>query len=364
MIVFSAMVWHATYLVIYKQDEALADRCDLYAMLVFGVVVFIIHIVQTIWFVIAIQKRIDLEKLDKKAALSYLKTRMSLSSNGANNKEVFSSSSLPIVSDHQMSMSNYNINNSNTTPRKHSNKADVAMTNDTSFNQQQTQASAAASSKLNNVKSKRMLYSLSKMEDNSIITVHNSEDYTSHHTRPAPPPDNNNNNNDNNNNNYEAEQTMLIGLPLVVPIAGGDPSSKMTRNENTKQSHNRNHTPTSHNSHGNSNSNYNNNNNINSSNLLLISKSNSFTNAQNISLANQNNREYSNTNTNSLHHNKSSNSQQQHQQQQHHAGCHKVKNKNNQQHFYDVNRLNGAGNASHSLDYQYLPLIHQSSRDS
>ena len=32
MIVFSAMVWHACYLILHNQDEELADRCDTYAM--------------------------------------------------------------------------------------------------------------------------------------------------------------------------------------------------------------------------------------------------------------------------------------------------------------------------------------------
>lgn len=85
MIVFSAMVWHATYLVIYKQDSVLAERCDLYAMITFAIVVILIHIMQTFWFIVAFKKRYELEQLDKKAALSYLKARMSVAQN-ANNK--------------------------------------------------------------------------------------------------------------------------------------------------------------------------------------------------------------------------------------------------------------------------------------
>ena len=46
MIVFSAMLWHACYLLIYKQNELLAEECDTYAMITFAIIVFIIHIMQ------------------------------------------------------------------------------------------------------------------------------------------------------------------------------------------------------------------------------------------------------------------------------------------------------------------------------
>lgn len=36
MIVFSAMVWHAFYLVLYKRDRQLADRCDRYFLSLFS----------------------------------------------------------------------------------------------------------------------------------------------------------------------------------------------------------------------------------------------------------------------------------------------------------------------------------------
>jgi hypothetical protein len=364
MIVFSAMVWHAAYLVIYKQDEALAERFDLYAMMVFAVVVFIVHIVQTIWFVIAIQKRIHLEKLDKKAALNYMKARMSVSS--VSNQRDMYSASLPIVSDHpghQMSATSQtnNIGSASLTPRKQSNKQGV-MSNDTSFNQQQPQP---APTKLSNVKSKRMLYSLSKMEDNSIITVHNSEDYTNSRSAPPPPPPPDD---INSTNTYEPEKSLLIGMPSPMGVQ----TNKTARNEtyssacsNTNQSHNRSHTPTNYSNHGQGHTNHKNS--ADSSNLLLISKSNSFTNSQNMALANLaaggSHRDYlSNTihGSGSLSHHKKVSSSSQHQQ--HHPPCSKAKNKNH--HYYDVNRLNVAGNASQSLDYQHLPLLRQSSRDS
>ena len=78
MIVFSAMMWHAFYIVVHKRDEDLADKFDSYAMLVFGVVVVLIHIMQTIWFFVAFRKRLQLENLDKIATIMYLKRKMSM----------------------------------------------------------------------------------------------------------------------------------------------------------------------------------------------------------------------------------------------------------------------------------------------
>lgn len=49
-------------------------------MISFAVVVVLIHVMQTFWFGIAFKKRLDLENLDKKAAISYLKTRMAMHS--------------------------------------------------------------------------------------------------------------------------------------------------------------------------------------------------------------------------------------------------------------------------------------------
>ena len=49
-------------------------------MVSFGIIVVAIHIMQAIWFCIAFKKRLELENLDKKAALTYLKTRMAMNS--------------------------------------------------------------------------------------------------------------------------------------------------------------------------------------------------------------------------------------------------------------------------------------------
>lgn len=76
LIVFSCMVWHAMYIVLYKRDQDFAELADWYAMLAFAIVVILVHIMQTVWFVIAFRKRLYLERLDKKAALIYLKKRL------------------------------------------------------------------------------------------------------------------------------------------------------------------------------------------------------------------------------------------------------------------------------------------------
>lgn len=76
LIVFSCMVWHAMYIVLYKRDQDFAELADWYAMLAFAFVVILVHIMQTVWFVIAFRKRLYLERLDKKAALIYLKKRL------------------------------------------------------------------------------------------------------------------------------------------------------------------------------------------------------------------------------------------------------------------------------------------------
>ena len=54
-------------------------------MVSFGIIVIAIHIMQAIWFCIAFKKRLDLENLDKKAAISYLKTRMVMNAMNNNN---------------------------------------------------------------------------------------------------------------------------------------------------------------------------------------------------------------------------------------------------------------------------------------
>ena len=81
MIVFSCMIWHAIYLVLYEQNAQLAERCDRLAMLTFALVVFLVHVFQTVWFFVAFRKRLDLEKLDKEAAINNLKYRMNMNAN-------------------------------------------------------------------------------------------------------------------------------------------------------------------------------------------------------------------------------------------------------------------------------------------
>lgn len=66
---------------LYQKDVELADKCDRLAMLAFAFVVVLIHIFQTGWFLVAFQKRIDLEQLDKEAAINNLKYRMHLNAN-------------------------------------------------------------------------------------------------------------------------------------------------------------------------------------------------------------------------------------------------------------------------------------------
>ena len=205
------------------------------------------------------------------------------------------------------------------------------------------------------VKSKRILYSLSKTEDNSIITVHTSNERqntptvhsnSSEVASPSYP------NNIHNSNAYDSLEKAIIASD----------SSKLSRNESTMTG-----TSTS------SNTNLiNRNASTNNSNLLLKSKSNSFTNPNNLSLneKSEGRCDYnSNYNVNGLincnNSNKNltvtggGNSSQQHQK--HHNHYHKIKNKSNP--LLDVNRLNVSGTASHSLDSQYIPLIHQSTRD-
>ncbi len=169
MVVFSAMIWHACWLILYKQDVELAERCDTYAMITFAIFVIITHFVQTIWFIIAFKKRLDLEKLDKQIALSYLKARTSSGSGGPMNgaviqqgnknngqilNKVNSSASLPPAVDTASAFQ------SNSLKKTHF----KTIQSDSSFNNSAS------------VKSKRMLYSLSKMEDNSVITIHNNSD--------------------------------------------------------------------------------------------------------------------------------------------------------------------------------------------
>jgi hypothetical protein len=50
----------------------------------FAIIVLLIHIMQTIWFIIAIQKRIALEELDKICNFNYLKNRINNTNNNIN----------------------------------------------------------------------------------------------------------------------------------------------------------------------------------------------------------------------------------------------------------------------------------------
>jgi hypothetical protein len=438
MIVFAAMMWHATYLAIYRQNAEFAERCDTWAMISFAIVVLIVHIAQTIWFFIAIQKRYELEKLDEIAALSYLKTRVSNTVPGGlhhKNPSASATSSMPIVSDHPMSSppplplppSHQPHQNNhlqpplattdplNNTPSKKQQHTKKNNTDAVLANQLQQQDPVSRQS-FSNVKSKRMLYSLSKMEDNSIITVHNSEDYASQNAPRSPPPSHSSPAAQSPrpaqaaaatatpaaSYNETCETPLLIGMPTSggskLPNSSSYNSSSLSHQQ--QQHHqNRSHTPTSHGFHapvtGPSTLPMVNKSGAISkspSNLLLASKSNSFTNSQGLALTtnntggqrdhnnnfqssssnannqnNQNNQNNANLSTTLPHQSHSGGVKQQHR---HHH--HKVKHKSGgggsgaSQHLYEpANRLSSvAGSASHSLDYQYLPLIHQSSRDS
>ena len=126
LIVFSAMIWHAIYLVIYKEDQELAEVCDRYAMIAFAVVVFLEHVGQTAWFLVAFQKKLHLEKLDRLAALNYIKHRMTMS------KQT-----------HKL-----NTNNESEEPKEQM---------------------------FSNLHSKRVMYSFNKLDDFSVITVTSNE---------------------------------------------------------------------------------------------------------------------------------------------------------------------------------------------
>lgn len=89
MIVFSAMVWHATYLILYKKDPIFAEKCDFNAMVLFGVVVLIIHVVQTIWFFVALKKRMVFEDLDRRAALHFAPLKKKKSNQSLSKSNIF-----------------------------------------------------------------------------------------------------------------------------------------------------------------------------------------------------------------------------------------------------------------------------------
>ena len=73
--VFAAMVWHTVFIVMYDLDPSLAVVCDEYALLAFFLVVILEHLIQLVWWFVAMQRRRDLEKLDESAAQKFLDKR-------------------------------------------------------------------------------------------------------------------------------------------------------------------------------------------------------------------------------------------------------------------------------------------------
>ena len=103
-------------------------------MVVCGGIVILVHVVQTVWFVIAFRKRLYLEKLDKKAALIYLKKRLnskSTSNDSVNQNKVINNLVLDQTRAHLI------LNNLNPT----------------------------------NLESKRTVYSFSKLDEKPIVQV-------------------------------------------------------------------------------------------------------------------------------------------------------------------------------------------------
>ena len=163
LIVFLGMVWHAIYLTIYKEDEKLAEICDRYALITFAVIVFFIHVSQTIWFLIAIRKRIQLEKLDQRAALNYLKNRM-MYSKKLQNKQITNDTNINTFNQNVNSnANNFFINKDQIEDKDFSNVNISARNIDLKTNKNLTTSS--------NLQSKRMLYSFSKLNENSVITI-------------------------------------------------------------------------------------------------------------------------------------------------------------------------------------------------
>jgi hypothetical protein len=64
--------------------DKLAGAISFLFKIIFAIIVLLIHIMQTIWFVIAIQKRIALEELDKICNFNYLKNRINNTNNNVN----------------------------------------------------------------------------------------------------------------------------------------------------------------------------------------------------------------------------------------------------------------------------------------
>ena len=53
LVVFTCMIWHAIFAVIHERNENLAIVCDKYAMWTFFVIVILMHLQQTLWFILA-----------------------------------------------------------------------------------------------------------------------------------------------------------------------------------------------------------------------------------------------------------------------------------------------------------------------
>ena len=77
LVVFTCMIWHAIFAIIYERNEQMALVCDRYATWVFVFIVIIMHIQQTFWFILAFRKRNELHELDKTAAVDNYKRRQS-----------------------------------------------------------------------------------------------------------------------------------------------------------------------------------------------------------------------------------------------------------------------------------------------
>jgi len=73
--VFAAMIWHTVFITMYDFDPSFAVLCDEYALLAFFSIVIIEHIIQLVWWFVAMQRRRDLEKLDESAAYKFMEKR-------------------------------------------------------------------------------------------------------------------------------------------------------------------------------------------------------------------------------------------------------------------------------------------------
>jgi hypothetical protein len=77
LVVFTCMICHGIYCVLHTKNEDIAVRFDAYSMYFIGIIVFLMHLVQIIWFSVAFRKRQRLSKLDRSAIIdnnTHLKT--------------------------------------------------------------------------------------------------------------------------------------------------------------------------------------------------------------------------------------------------------------------------------------------------